>query len=64
MPYRTRFAEAAERMLAGALPERACADLRALPCTICCFFLDQGGRECIPMIAGSGAAPIAPASRR
>ncbi|HEV7835285.1 MAG TPA: EAL domain-containing protein [Caballeronia sp.] len=60
MPYRTRFAEAAERMWAGALPQRACENLRALPCTGSCFFLDQGGRECIPMIAGAGAAPIAP----
>ena len=60
MPYRTRFAEAAERMCSGALPERACEDLRALPSTVCCFFLDQGGRECIPMIEGAGTAPIAP----
>jgi EAL domain-containing protein (putative c-di-GMP-specific phosphodiesterase class I) len=59
MPYRTLFAEAAERMWAGALPEKACEDLRALPCTVSCFFLDQGGRECIPMIAGAGAASIA-----
>jgi EAL domain-containing protein (putative c-di-GMP-specific phosphodiesterase class I) len=58
MPYRTRFAEAAERLLAGALPELACADLCALPCTTSCFFLDQGGRECIPLIAGTGAAAV------
>jgi EAL domain-containing protein (putative c-di-GMP-specific phosphodiesterase class I) len=60
MPYRTLFAEAAERMWAGALPERACEDLRALPCTVSCFFLDQGGRECIPTIAGAGAVAVAP----
>ncbi|MDN7184424.1 EAL domain-containing protein [Caballeronia sp. SEWSISQ10-4 2] len=59
MPYRTLFAEAAERMWAGALPERACEDLRALPCTVSCFFLDQGGRECIPMIKGAGAVAVA-----
>ncbi|MDB5788805.1 EAL domain-containing protein [Caballeronia mineralivorans] len=59
MPYRTLFAAAAERMWTGALPERACEDLRALPCTVSCFFLDQGGRECIPMIAGAGAVEVA-----
>jgi EAL domain-containing protein (putative c-di-GMP-specific phosphodiesterase class I) len=58
MPYRARFAEAAERLLAGASPELACADLRELPCTTSCFFLDQGGRECIPLIAGAGALAI------
>ena len=59
MPYRTRFAEAAERMWAGVLPEHACEDLLALPCTLSCFFLDQGGRESIPAIQGAGAAPVA-----
>jgi EAL domain-containing protein (putative c-di-GMP-specific phosphodiesterase class I) len=60
MPYRTRFAEAAERMWTGVLPERACEDLLALPYTQNCFFLDQGGRESVPMLEGAGAAPIAP----
>ena len=58
MPYRTRFAEAAERLLAQESPEFACADIRALPCTATCFFLDQGGRECIPTMEGAGALAI------
>jgi EAL domain-containing protein (putative c-di-GMP-specific phosphodiesterase class I) len=58
MPYRTRFAEAAERLLAGAAPDLACADVRTLPCTTNCYFLDQGGRECIPMIAGAGVPAV------
>jgi EAL domain-containing protein (putative c-di-GMP-specific phosphodiesterase class I) len=58
MPYRTRFAEAAERLLAGWPPDQACADLRALPCVTSCFFLDQGGRECIPLITGAGALAV------
>jgi EAL domain-containing protein (putative c-di-GMP-specific phosphodiesterase class I) len=60
MPYRTCFAQAAERMCSGALPERACEEIQALPYTANCFFLDQGGRECIPMIDGAGAVAIAP----
>jgi EAL domain-containing protein (putative c-di-GMP-specific phosphodiesterase class I) len=60
MPYRTRFAEAAERMCSGALPERACEELRALPFTVNCFFLDRRGRECIPVIEGAGAIAITP----
>jgi EAL domain-containing protein (putative c-di-GMP-specific phosphodiesterase class I) len=55
MPYRTRLAEAAERMLAGASTDSACADLLLLPCTLSCFFLDPGGRECIPVLQGAAA---------
>jgi EAL domain-containing protein (putative c-di-GMP-specific phosphodiesterase class I) len=55
MPYRTRLAEAAERMLAGASANSACADLLLLPCTLSCFFLDLGGRECIPVLQGAAA---------
>jgi hypothetical protein len=55
MPYRTRLAVAAERLLDGAEPGAACADLLTLPFTLQCFFLDLGGRECIPVMYGTAA---------
>jgi hypothetical protein len=61
MPYRTRAAEAAERMLSGVAAELACADLLQLPCAMTCFFLDDGGRECIP--AMDAAATLPPPAR-
>nr|WP_306805890.1 EAL domain-containing protein [Caballeronia sp. BR00000012568055] len=69
MPYRANLSTAARRLSSGASTEAACADLLALPCTISCFFLDQGGREFMPALPGAGAkapserfAPIADAS--
>ncbi|WP_321793034.1 EAL domain-containing protein [Caballeronia sp. J97] len=66
LPYRTGLTYAARRLASGATTEAACADLLALPCTLSCFFLDQGGRECMPGLAGTAAkapserfAPIA-----
>lgn len=66
LPYRSNLALAARRFAAGATTDAACADLLALPCTLSCFFLDQGGREFMPGLAGAGAkarserfAPIA-----
>lgn len=55
MPYRTRAAEAAERMLAGMEAGLACVDLLELPFAMTCFFLDDCGRECIPSIDAAGA---------
>jgi EAL domain-containing protein (putative c-di-GMP-specific phosphodiesterase class I) len=55
MPYRTRLAVAAEQLLDGQAPDVACADLLALPFTLQCFFLDLGGRECIPVMYGAAA---------
>jgi EAL domain-containing protein (putative c-di-GMP-specific phosphodiesterase class I) len=57
MPYRTRVAEAAERMLSGMEADRACADLLQLPCATTCFFLDDTGRECIPAMDAAGTRP-------
>lgn len=55
MPYRTRMAEAAERLLSGMAASLACTDVLQLACTTSCFFLDEGGRECIPVMEGAGA---------
>jgi EAL domain-containing protein (putative c-di-GMP-specific phosphodiesterase class I) len=57
MPYRANLSQAARRLSAGASAEAACAELLALPCTIACFFLDQGGREFMPGLPGAGAMP-------
>jgi hypothetical protein len=66
LPYRSSLTLAARRFAAGLATDAACADLLALPCTLSCFFLDQGGREFMPGLAGAGAkarserfAPIA-----
>ncbi|BAN25034.1 EAL domain-containing protein [Caballeronia insecticola] len=61
LPYRSKLTQAAARFTAGAATEAACADLLALPCTLSCFFLDEGGRECMPGLAG--AAAKAPSER-
>ncbi|SAL13888.1 diguanylate phosphodiesterase [Caballeronia arvi] len=66
LPYRSGLTQAARRFASGATAEAACAELLALPSTLSCFFLDQGGRECMPGLAGVAAkapserfAPIA-----
>jgi hypothetical protein len=61
MPYRSNLTQAARRFASGATTEATCADLLALPCTLSCFFLDQGGREFMPGLAG--AAAKAPSAR-
>ncbi|WP_087047228.1 EAL domain-containing protein [Caballeronia ptereochthonis] len=60
-PYRSSLTQAAARFATGATTQAACADLLALPCTLSCFFLDQGGREFMPGLAG--AAAKAPSER-
>ncbi|WP_086965174.1 EAL domain-containing protein [Caballeronia glebae] len=66
LPYRAGLTQAARRFASGATTEAACADLLAQPSTLSCFFLDQGGREFMPGLAGAAAkapterfAPIA-----
>ncbi|EKS66931.1 diguanylate phosphodiesterase [Caballeronia zhejiangensis] len=66
LPYRAGLTQAARRFASGATAEASCADLLAQPCTLSCFFLDQGGREFMPGLAGAAArsptarfAPIA-----
>ncbi|SAK58778.1 diguanylate phosphodiesterase [Caballeronia hypogeia] len=66
MPYRSNLKQAAARFAAGATTRAACAELLALPCTLSCFFLDAGGRQFMPDLAGAAArasnerfAPIA-----
>ena len=54
LPYRAALTQAARRFASGATTEAACADLLALPCTLSCFFLDQGGREFMPGLRGRG----------
>ncbi|KND55009.1 EAL domain [Candidatus Paraburkholderia kirkii] len=61
LPYRSGLMQAAARFAGGATTEAACADLLALPCTLNCFFFDQGGREFMPVLAG--AAAKAPSER-
>ena len=61
LPYRSGITQAARRFSSGATTETACAELLALPSTLSCFFLDQGGREFMPGLAG--AAAKAPSER-
>ena len=61
LPYRAGLTHAARRFASGATTGSACAELLALQCTLSCFFLDEGGREFMPGLAG--AAAKAPSAR-